>query len=130
MQKKIVVVDDDPGAQDTARIIFERAGYNTFILHSPKPLYDHEHTDADIILLDRQLGEYDGLEVCRDLKQQPEFANMPILLMSATSYMPPNLADCMADGFIEKPFRKKELLERIEKLLLAGSVEAPLLPAK
>lgn len=118
MQRKIVIVDDDYGIQDVARLLFERAGYCTIVLGDPQPLYNHQHTDADIILIDRQLSGIDGLDVCRDLKESV-FSRTPMLIMSATSRVPPNLADSHADGFIEKPFQKKTLLQRIEELLPA-----------
>lgn len=117
MQRKIVVVDDDYGIQDVAKIIFEKAGFDTIILATPTSLYEHQHKDASIILLDRQLAGFDGLEVCKYLKRQSDFKKTPVLLMSATNASPEKFSDSMADGFIEKPFNKKELLARIERLI-------------
>lgn len=118
MQRKIVVVDDDYGIQDVARLLFERAGFCTIVLGDPQPLYNHQHTDADIILIDRQLSGIDGLDVCRELKESA-FSRIPMLIMSATSHIPDNLNASRADGFIEKPFQKKTLLQKIEELLAA-----------
>ena len=117
MQRKIVVIDDDYGIQDVTRLIFEKAGFDTVILATPASLYENEHKDASIILLDRQLAGYDGLEVCKYLKHQSEFKKTPVLLMSATNTLPDNFSDFLVDGFIEKPFNKKNLLEKIENLL-------------
>ena len=119
MQRKIVIVDDDYGIQDVARLLFERAGYYTIVLTGPQPLYEQEYSDADVILIDRQLGGIDGMEVCRELKEMPSFSHTPMLLMSATSRIPDDFASSCADGFIEKPFQKKALFQKIDELLHA-----------
>ncbi len=113
MPKKIVIVDDDAGLRDVAQLIFERAGYHTVVISSAHSLYEGLHLDADLILLDRHLSGMDGLDVCRDLKQKPVFAHVPILLMSATRHFSESEQHIPADGFIEKPFRKNELLQRV-----------------
>lgn len=119
MQRKIVIVDDDYGIQDVAKLLFEKAGYYTIVLASPQPLYEQNYTDADIILIDRQLCGFDGLDVCKDLKAMTSFSHTPMLLMSATSRIPDNFASSHADGFIEKPFQKKTMFQKIEELLPA-----------
>lgn len=119
MQRKIVVVDDDYGIQDVARLMFERAGYNTVVLADPQPLYEQQHTDANIILIDRQLAGQDGMLVCKDLKEMMAFCHTPMLLMSATSRIPTDFDAFHVDGFIEKPFHKKALFEKIDELLPA-----------
>ena len=115
--KKIVIVDDDYGVQDVVQLIFGRSGYNTIVLVNPEPLYEHKHDDANIILLDRHLGNWDGLEVCKQLRTCGQFANTPILVMSASKCEGDDWFNANANGFIEKPFHKNDLLKQIHDLL-------------
>lgn len=118
MQKKIVIVDDDYGIQDVARLIFEKAGYITVVLPTPDELYNGMHTDAHLIILDKQLAGFDGVEVCKELKSHPQYYDIPVLVMSATTGLNNILTNANADGYIDKPFTKKTLLQKIEQLLL------------
>ena len=115
MKKKIVVTDDDPGVQEIFKIIFEKAGYNTVVLGNPKPLLENQHQDADIFLLDRQLSGVDGLDICRYLKQNENTRHTPVIIVSASPNIKTLCFDAGADEFIEKPFSKKYMLERIEE---------------
>ena len=117
MPKKIVIIDDDEGLRDVAQLIFERAGYNTVVMSNAHCLYEGVHSDADLILLDRQLSGVDGIDVCRDLKGNPTFAHTPILLMSASSDFSKKGNEVCGDGFIEKPFRKNDLLQRVAEAM-------------
>jgi len=117
MQKKIVIIDDDEGIRDIVKIIFEKAGYEVVILMDPALLYAHQHCDASIILLDKQLAGFDGIELCKYLKKQPQFKNIPVVLMSATNNICNLWQAAGADGFIEKPFSKKDLLQKIDHSL-------------
>ncbi len=117
LRKKIVVVDDDPGVQEIFKIIFEKAGYDTVVLPQPRPLLEDKHQDADIYLLDKQLSGVDGLTICKYLKQNALTCDKPVFMVSATPNLDIAAAEAGADGFIEKPFLKKDLLAKIEESL-------------
>jgi signal transduction histidine kinase/DNA-binding response OmpR family regulator len=73
----------------------------------------------DIIICDIMMPEKDGFEVCRILKDDFRTNHIPIILLTAKADMDSKIEglECGADAYIIKPFHKKELLVRIEKLI-------------
>ncbi len=118
-QKKVLIIDDDPGMQDAFRLIFERAGYETVVLNSARTVLDGTAPIPDIYVLDKQLSGVDGLDVCRFLKAQEPGKIRPVIMVSATSYVARLAQAACADGFIEKPFRRKDLLDMVAQQISA-----------
>lgn len=115
-RKTIIFTDDDPGIQDVARIIFERANYEVVVLASGEPLLSGAFEIPDLFILDRQLSGVDGLDICRELKARPETANVPVIIISASPQIGKLAKMAGADAFIEKPFKVRELREIAQKL--------------
>jgi DNA-binding response OmpR family regulator len=70
----------------------------------------------DVILLDIALAHQDGLEVCRQLRADPRFRDVPVLLLSGQTDAATKRAgfEAGADDFISKPFVPDELLARMD----------------
>ena len=70
----------------------------------------------DVILLDIALAHQDGLEVCRQLRADPRFQDVPLLLLSGQTDAATKRAgfEAGADDFIAKPFVPDELLARVD----------------
>jgi DNA-binding response OmpR family regulator len=70
----------------------------------------------DVVLLDVGLVGQDGLEVCRRLRANPRFRDVPVLLLSGQTDAATKRAgfEAGADDFIAKPFVPEELLARID----------------
>lgn len=117
MKKKIYITDDDPGVQDIFKIIFENAGYETTVYHNGKELLETKDSYPDIYILDKQLSGMDGLDICRNLKSNSNTRNIPIIIVSATPDLGVLAKAAGADDFIEKPFRKVDLLDMVARHL-------------
>lgn len=83
----------------------------------------------DLILLDLMLPELDGLEVCRRLKEEPQNAGIPVVMLTAKGEEADIVAglELGADDYITKPFSPKVLLARVRAVLRRrrlGSKEA------
>lgn len=129
-QKKVLIVDDDPGIQDAFRLIFERAGYHTTVLSSGNAILDGSFELPDIFILDKQLSGVDGLDVCRFLKADERTRHIPVVLVSATPQVAALAKAVCADDFLEKPFKNKELLAMVERHIKGASIPpADLAPA-
>ena len=76
----------------------------------------------DVILLDLGLAGADGLEVCRELKQDSRLASIPVLILSGLTDAATKAASFAAgaDDFIAKPFVPTELLARVNARLRPG----------
>ena len=120
MSKKVLITDDDSGVQDAFRIVFERAGYETTVLASAIPILNGTAPIPDVYILDKQLSGVDGLDVCRFLKEQPQTANIPVIIISASPQIGKLAKAACADGFLEKPFKKQDLLDLVDRHLAAA----------
>jgi CheY-like chemotaxis protein len=115
MSKRISITDDDPGVQDIFKMIFETAGYEVTVYHNGKELLESGGAYPDVYLLDKQLSGMDGLDICRLLKNDKRTRDIPVIMVSATPGLAALSKEAGADDFIEKPFRKNDLLDMVAK---------------
>jgi DNA-binding response OmpR family regulator len=116
--KKILVVDDDQAIREIIIMILESEGYQVSGLDNGREvLYTVKHDRPNIILLDVQLGDRDGRDICRELKQQAMTRDIPIIMVSANHGWPGlNEKECRADDFLAKPFDIRELVDHVRRL--------------
>lgn len=111
------MTDDDVSIREIFKIIFERANYEVNLLPDAEDLLSNNFVSPDLILLDRQLSGYDGLDVCRFLKGQQNTKNIPIIIISASPDIGKLAKNAGADYFVEKPFQVNYLLEVVERFI-------------
>ena len=80
---KILAVDDNPAALYATTRILKSAGYEVMQATTGSAALAAAH-DADMVVLDINLPDIDGFEVCRRLRARPETAQLPVLHLSAT----------------------------------------------
>lgn len=114
--KKIAFVEDDLGILEVARFIFERAGYSLSLHSTAESLLKQPDLNPDIFILDKQLPDMDGIELCRRLKTRESTGAIPVLMLSANPKIKTLAAEAGADAVMEKPFEIKELLELVAGL--------------
>jgi len=115
---KILVVDDDSGIGEMLKTLLEFYGYQVTV--TEKPLFAEEliqKENIDIVLLDMLISGVDGTDVCAGIRENPETAKTPVLMMSALHDAGPKCKNAGANDFIAKPFEVEDLTERIEKIL-------------
>jgi DNA-binding response OmpR family regulator len=117
MQKKAIVVEDDPGIQDILKLILEAGDYDTVIFPTGNKLLSSVFDPPDIFIIDKRLPGIDGLDVCTHLKKSQATADIPVIILSATPHIEKLAAKAGADAFIEKPFSKDHLLKTIASLI-------------
>jgi DNA-binding response OmpR family regulator len=113
MDRKIIIVEDDAAISDIVRIILTKNGYVVEEFMEGKPVLEYNKTWPDLFLLDKQLADIDGLEICKHLKQQEETKDIPVIILSATPNLDRLAKEAGADAYIEKPFTSKHLLYTI-----------------
>jgi len=81
----------------------------------------------DVVLLDVMLPGIDGFEVCRRLRASPEWAGLPVLMLTARGDDVDKIVglELGADDYLAKPFNPRELLARVRAVLRRGGAGAP-----
>jgi len=121
----ILVVDDAPPNVKLLRLILKDAGYRVLEASSgPEALETLRREKPDAMVLDVRMPGMTGYEVCREIRHDPEFAALPVIMVTALSLAEERLRgiEAGATDFISKPFNKKELLARIKSSLALARV--------
>jgi len=112
-EPNILVIDD----------YLQEHGYQVVVAHNGLEVLEKaEATSPDLILMDIQMPEMDGLEAIQRLRVKPRFSSTPIIALTALA-MPGDRQVCLQAGatdYMAKPVSLKILLETIGKLLKPG----------
>lgn len=117
---KLLLVEDDAALAELVSWHFKKEEYE--VIHTPDGeealLLTEEHR-PDVILLDWMLESLSGIEVCRRLRRSPEFANIPIIMLTARGEEEDKIRglETGADDYITKPFSPRELIARVKAVL-------------
>jgi two-component system alkaline phosphatase synthesis response regulator PhoP len=124
MQKtKILLIEDEEDICSLIKLQAELAGYKINIeTDGLNGLMAIEKERPDLIILDIMLPGLNGLDVCRKIKNNPDNANIPILMISAKSEELDVVLglELGADDYVAKPFSLKVLFSRIKAILRRG----------
>jgi DNA-binding response OmpR family regulator len=109
--KRILAVEDNEDILDLYQHIFNEAGYEVSTSSTGKNLAELITTfHPALVLLDVNLGELNGVDLCRQIKADPLNAGIIVVLVSANLHSRELLFLSGADGFIAKPFDLDNLL--------------------
>ena len=117
---RILIVDDEPDLLSVLRFGLEAGGFDVLEASDGERGLDLARTERpDLIVLDLMLPRIDGYKVCRALKFDERYRQLPIFILSARSgETDRRLAlDLGADDFITKPYEVKDLVARIRARL-------------
>lgn len=111
---RILVVDDEPMVRDTLGQVLVDEGYIVDIAVDGEDALDRVH-DArpDAILLDLMMPGMNGRQFLQALRNEPAYAEVPVLIMTAVHGLEVNLASIGASHVVEKPFNIEDLLNKI-----------------
>ena len=119
-EMRILVVEDQDSIRRMIEALVQARGYDVTAVASGTKAIDVALTSPPhLVLLDLNLpGQYDGFEVCRRLRADPQTANVPVVIISALDDQESrNLAtEAGATSYYTKPFSPIALLKEIERL--------------
>lgn len=111
---QVLVVDDDKDLLEMVALVLTSNNMKVLCLNQGSGLFDSISADKpDIVLMDIYLGDSDGRELCRKLKNTEEYSGIPVILYSAGNIPNATIKQSLADDFITKPFEVTQLLKRI-----------------
>jgi two-component system response regulator VicR len=125
---RILIVDDEPDLRSVLRFGLEAAGFEVLeAADGEQGLQMTCDLRPDLVVLDLMLPRMDGYKVCRALKFDDRYRQIPVFILSARSgETDRRLAlDLGADAYVTKPYDMKDLLGRIaERLQRSSSADA------
>jgi two-component system phosphate regulon response regulator PhoB len=120
MSETVLILEDEEDIIEGLTFVLEDEGYKVHSYTSGiNALKDIKSCNPDIILLDLMLPDINGLDVCTNLKNNIETANIPILIISSKSTEQEIIQgiNCGCNDYITKPFSEKVLLAKIKSHL-------------
>jgi len=115
--KRILIADDDEGIVDAVTMILQVMGYEVDFTYDGGAVLDAVKNKPDLILLDIWMSGHDGRDICKQLKSDPDYKEIPILMISASRDIKQSALDAGANDFMEKPFEMDSLLNKVTHLL-------------
>jgi DNA-binding response OmpR family regulator len=111
---RILIVDDEPMVRDTLGQVLVDEGYVVDTAVDGEDALDRVH-DArpDAILLDLMMPGMNGRQFLQALRNEPAYAHVPVLIMTAVHGLEVNLASIGASEVVEKPFQVEDLLNKV-----------------
>lgn len=129
MPKELIfAVEDEVHIQQLIKYNLEANGYRVMVFESGESLLKEvKATTPDMFILDLMLPGIDGLEVCKQIKQNSRTKNIPIIMLTAKSEEFDRVLglELGADDYITKPFSVRELVARVKALFRRASISIP-----
>ena len=119
-KKRILIVDDEPDLLMALKIRLTAAGFDVIMgKDGAEGLEKARNEKPDLILLDLMLPKINGYKVCRFLKFDENYKNIPVIMLTARAEEDDKTLgmETGADEYMTKPFDNKELISLINKYL-------------
>jgi DNA-binding response OmpR family regulator/DNA-binding CsgD family transcriptional regulator len=115
--RRILIIDDDPAAIAVLELMLKRAGYGIYSSTQPLMVIDTLiNHPVELIILDWQMPERDGIEVLKDIRNYPEFNDIPVIIASGIHTYSSDLKSALNFGamdYLRKPINEQELEARV-----------------
>lgn len=122
---RILTIEDSPIMRQLLRQLLSSEGYECLTASDGlSGLKSCAKNKPDLILLDVNLPDGNGIDFCRRLKSDPAAHHIPVLLLTGEARAVENRIDGFeagADDYVMKPFNTKELLSRVKGILQASA---------
>ena len=119
-KEKILIVDDEKNIVEALKYNLETEGFRTLLAADGARALELARKELpDLILLDWMLPGHSGLDVCRQLKQDPKTRAIAVIMLTVKSDETDKVLglEMGADDYITKPFSPRELVARVKAML-------------
>jgi two-component system phosphate regulon response regulator PhoB len=133
MSQKILLIEDEPDIRKTLEYNLSREGFDVACASSLSEGKNYINADQfSLILLDLMLPDGSGLDLCRELKSDPEQKSTPIIILTAKDDEVDKVVgfELGADDYVTKPFSVRELILRVKAVLKRGNEKSANLEVK
>jgi DNA-binding response OmpR family regulator len=119
-ERRLIIVEDDRPTREMLKAALERRGYTVFSAANGLKLISTLQVDRPaLILLDIMLSWIDGIELCRSIKSNPEFSNIPVVFISVKN-TPEDIRrglEAGASAYFTKPLDLPQLFAKIDEII-------------
>ncbi len=124
-KKRILVVDDEPDFASIVKANLEKEGFEVDVAYNGvEGLEKVEANPPDVIVLDVMMPEKDGYKMCKELKADERFADIPVIMLTAvgdhvtsTRYSHHDGMSMEAEDYLAKPASAEEITASVKRLL-------------
>jgi len=126
--EKVLVADDEVQYVDVVAYKLENAGIQVIRARDGQAALELALSEKPhLLILDYQMPALTGLEVCQQLRDHPDTAQIPVILLTARGLDidQEELQRCGVDLLMPKPFSPRELLAKVQEIISASARSAP-----
>jgi two-component system phosphate regulon response regulator PhoB len=124
VSKRILIIDDEPDILELVRFALTEEGYSVETASTASEgLENMGRRTPDLVVLDLMLPDMSGTDVCRTMRGQAAFAEVPVIMLTARAEEVDRVVgfELGADDYVTKPFSPRELVLRVKAVLRRGS---------
>jgi len=114
---RIYIAEEDKVLQSGLQTALMRNGFDVSVFDGGYPIVEMMDNWPDIFLIDIELPDINGLEVCRWLKSHEDSRHIPVIFLSSDPYLKILAASSKADDYIEKPVLFEQMISKIRECL-------------
>ncbi|MCX7642600.1 MAG: response regulator transcription factor [Armatimonadetes bacterium] len=129
--KRVLVVEDDTAIIELLRFLLEQEGLEVEVAQDGLEALDKmEVWSPDLVLLDLRLPKLEGIDVLWEMRQNPKWSNIPVVVISVDSSPQTMLQGWRlgVDSYFIKPFDPDELVRVIRRIISVSRPEPSLNP--
>ena len=120
MNGKIFIIEDEPSIIQLVQHNLEKNGFLvSSSLNGNDGLKELKKFQPDLLLLDWMLPDFSGIEICKNIRKDNSFKNLPVIMLTAKGEEEDKIKglDSGVDDYLTKPFSFNELMARIKAVL-------------
>ncbi len=120
MGRNVLLIEDEPNIIEAIRFLLSRDGWHVHTHITGKGAYQVvQDVNPDLVILDVMLPVKTGYDILRELRSDPRFVSLPILILTARGQSKDRsqAEELGATAFMTKPFSNAELLDQVRGLL-------------
>ena len=120
MNGKIFIIEDEPSIIQLVQHNLEKNGFIvSSSLNGNDGLKELKKFQPDLLLLDWMLPDLSGIEICKNIRKDNNFKNLPVIMLTAKGEEEDKIKglDSGVDDYLTKPFSFNELMARIKAVL-------------
>ena len=120
MNGKIFIIEDETSIIQLVQHNLEKDGFIvSSAINGNEGLKDIKKFEPNLLLLDWMLPDLSGIEICKSIRKDTSFKNLPVIMLTAKGEEEDKIKglDSGADDYLTKPFSYNELLARIKAIL-------------